>query len=162
MQLLHSYPHLKNRFKNAKLTGKIEAGRLPYYSGPCQVSGDNFLLLGDAARLIDPFTGEGIGNAMASGRYAGEIASECIASGNFSHESTIKYQHLIESRLVPELALSLKLQRLARRENLLNLVIGRASRNENTRKLISEMLYNPAVKNRLSKPGFYIKILLGL
>jgi geranylgeranyl reductase family protein len=162
MQLLHSYPHLKNRFKNAKLAGKIEAGRLPYYTGPCQVSGDNFLLLGDAARLIDPFTGEGIGNAMASGRYAGEIASECIASGNFSHESTIKYQHLIDNRLVPELALSMKLQGLARRQNLLNLVIGRASRNENTRKLISEMLYNPAVKNRLSKPGFYIKILLGL
>ena len=32
--------------------------------------GDGFMLLGDAAGLIDPFTGEGIGNAMASAKYA--------------------------------------------------------------------------------------------
>ncbi|NTV83748.1 MAG: NAD(P)-binding protein, partial [Bacteroidales bacterium] len=60
LHLLQSYPHLKNRFKNGKLNGKIEANRLPYYTGPCQVSGDNFLLVGDAARLIDPFTFENI------------------------------------------------------------------------------------------------------
>ena len=34
------------------------------------------MLLGDAAGLIDPFTGEGIGNAMASAKFAIEVASE--------------------------------------------------------------------------------------
>jgi len=160
--LIQSYPHLKNRFQNAKLAGTIEAGRLAYYTGPCPVAGDGYLLLGDAARLTDPFTGEGIGNAMTSGVYAAETASLCLDKGDFSAKSTINYQQLIESRLVPELKLGLKLQSLARRQNLLNLVIGRASRNEKTRQLISEMLYNQDVKMKLSKPEFYVKILLGI
>ncbi|NTV84730.1 MAG: NAD(P)/FAD-dependent oxidoreductase, partial [Bacteroidales bacterium] len=160
--LIHTYPHLKNRFSHATLAGKIEANRLPFYTGPCRIAGDHFMLLGDAARLIDPFTGEGIGNAMSSGQYAAEIAAECIASSDFSEKNTKKYQQLVADKLAPELALSLKLQGLARRQNLLNLVIGRASRNEKTRRLISEMMYNPDAKKKLSKPDFYIKILLGL
>jgi geranylgeranyl reductase family protein len=160
--LIQSYPHLKNRFINSTLSGKIEANRLPYYTSQCQVAGDHYMLLGDAARLIDPFTGEGIGNAMASGIYAAEVASGCIAGKDFSVDNTKNYQELIDSKLGRELALSLKLQVLARRQNLLNLVIGRASRNEKTRSLISEMLYNQDTKLKLSKPEFYIKILLGL
>jgi menaquinone-9 beta-reductase len=160
--LIQSYPYLKERFINSTLTGKIEAGRLPYYTGQCPVAGDQYMLLGDAARLIDPFTGEGIGNAMASGVYAAEVASTCLAGKDFSETGTKRYQELIDSKLVPELKLSLKLQGLARRQNLLNLVIGRASRNEKTRQLISAMLYNQDMKMKLSKPEFYIKILLGL
>ena len=160
-QLIGSYPYLQERFKYAILQGKIEAGRLPYFTGSTCVSGDQYLLLGDAGRLIDPFTGEGIGNAMASRRYAAETAAECFRTGNFSRDITGKYQQLIESRLVPELSLSLKLQKLARKPALLNLVIGRASRHEKTRKLISSMLYDQDVKMKLGRPGFYMKILLG-
>jgi geranylgeranyl reductase family protein len=160
--LIQSYPYLKKRFKEASLKGKIEANRLAYYNGPCQVAGDQYMLLGDAARLIDPFTGEGIGNAMASGIYAAEIATKCFQSNNFSSDVTKEYQQLIETKLVPELALGLKLQSLARRQNLLNLVIGRASRNEKIKRLISDMLYNQDEKVKLSKPEFYIKILLGI
>lgn len=156
-----SYPDLRSRFKGAKMKGRPEAARLAFYTGPCKIAGDHYLLLGDAARLIDPFTGEGVGNAMSSGRFAAEIAAECMAGGNFTQQVTGKYQEMVESKLVPELALSLKLQSLARYGSLLNLVIGRASANEKTRDLISEMLYNPDVKKRLSKPGFYIKMLLG-
>lgn len=161
-QLIGSYPHLKERFKDARLQGKTEAGRLPYFTGPTRVSGDRYMLLGDAGYLIDPFTGEGIGNAMASGRYAAEIAAECASTGNFSHDITEKYQQLIQNRLIPELALSQKLQKLACKPALLNLVIGRASRHEKTRELISSMLYDPNVKMKLGRPGFYIKILLGI
>jgi menaquinone-9 beta-reductase len=160
--LIQSYPHLKSRFANSSLNGIIEADRLAYYTGPCKVSGDQYLLLGDAARLIDPFTGEGIGNAMSSGRFAAEVAADCFVKNDFSQVCTAKYQEMIDDKLLPELALSLRLQKLARYKNLLNLVIGRASRHEKTRLLLSEMLYNPDIKLKLSKPEFYIKMLLGL
>jgi len=160
--LIEKYPHLKNRFINAKLTGKIEANRLPYYTGPIQIAGDNYLLLGDAARLIDPFTGEGIGNAMVSGFLAAENAEECLKKSDFSFSGTQNYQYKIYEKLDPELALGLKLQSLARRKRLLNLVIGKASRNEKTRNFISEMLYKANTKRNLNKPLFYIKLILGL
>ncbi len=160
-KLIRSYPDLKMRFP-AEIEGvKTEAARLAYYNGPCPMAGKRYLLLGDAARLIDPFTGEGIGNAMVSGRYAAEIASACIVKGDFSGNITREYQSLIDSKLGPELNLGLKLQALAQRQHLLNFVIGRAARSETTRQLISEMLYNQNARMKLSKPEFYIKILLG-
>lgn len=160
--LIEKYPHLKNRFENSTLTGKMEAGKLPYYNGPTRIAGDNYLLLGDAARLIDPFTGEGIGNAMLSGVYAAQTAVDCIEKNDFTSLRTNNYEHLINEKLVGELSLGLKLQKLARRQFLLNLVIGRASRDENTRKSISEMLYSNEQKGKLSNPSFYIKLILGL
>ena len=36
------------------------------------------MLLGDAAGLVDPFTGEGIGNAMVSAKCAIEVAKKSI------------------------------------------------------------------------------------
>ena len=39
------------------------------------------LLAGDAAGLVDPMTGEGIGHAMDSGRLAAEAAAEALAKG---------------------------------------------------------------------------------
>jgi menaquinone-9 beta-reductase len=160
--LIEKYPHLKSRFSGSELQGQIEANRLPYYTTPCKIAGDNYLLLGDAARLIDPFTGEGIGNAMVSGLEAAEIASSCLDKKDYSHSVTQNYQERISQKLYPELSLSLQLQGLARYKGLLNLVIGRASRNENSRNLISEMLYSSKAKKKLSKPGFYLKLLLGL
>lgn len=160
--LIEKYPHLNTRFTHASLAGKIEANRLPFFNGHSKVAGDNYMLLGDAARLIDPFTGEGIGNAMVSGLYAAEITAECLMKNDFSAAGTQVYQQKINKKLFPELKLSLKLQGLARRKMLLNLVIGRASRDENTRKAISDMLYSTDAKNRLNKPYFYLKLLLGL
>jgi len=160
--LIKKYPDLKKRFLNANLTGKIEASRLPFYTGSFPIAGDNYLLLGDAARLIDPFTGEGIGNAMISGLVAAEIAAGCLANDDFSYAGTQHYQKKIEEKLGPELALGMKLQRLARKQILLNMVIGKASRSENIRKLISEMLYSTNTKKKLVKPVFYLKLILGL
>jgi menaquinone-9 beta-reductase len=160
--LIEKYPHLKKRFEKASLNGKMEAARLPYYSGPMQIAGDNYLLLGDAASLIDPFTGEGIGNAMLSGYYAAETAVDCLESKDFTPLITKNYQQKIDKNPGAELKLGLKLQNLARRQFILNLVIGRASRDENTRKSISEMLYSNEQKGKLSKTSFYIKLILGL
>jgi menaquinone-9 beta-reductase len=161
-ELIGRYPHLKSRFAHASLQGKIEAKRLPYYNGPCRISGNNYMLLGDAARLIDPFTGEGIGNAMLSGYIAGNAAADCVEHGHFNEHFTIKYQQQLYQKLQPELSLSLKLQMLARNRRLLNLVIGRASRDEKLRQSISEMLYSDKAKSKLRNPLFYLKILLGI
>jgi menaquinone-9 beta-reductase len=160
--LIDKYSHLKKRFENAKLTGKMEAGKLPYYSGQTKVAGDNYLLLGDAAKIIDPFTGEGIGNAMLSGYYAAETAADCLEKNDFTSLITKNYQHQIDKNPGAELKLGLKLQKLARSQFLLNLVIGRASRNEDIRKSISKMLYSNEQKGKLSNPLFYIKLILGL
>jgi flavin-dependent dehydrogenase len=120
------------------------------------------MLLGDAARLIDPFTGEGIGNAMLSGMKSAATAAWCMANNDFSAGTTSSYETDIREKLVPDLETGLKLQHLARKALLLNLVIGKASRNEKIRMAISEMLYDPKAKNQLSRSSFYLKLIFGI
>ncbi|MBP2132748.1 digeranylgeranylglycerophospholipid reductase [Methanomicrobium sp. W14] len=62
----------------------------------CTVA-DNLIIIGDAARLSDPLTGGGIYNAMYTGRLAGQVASECIASTDCSKEALMKYDTIWRS-----------------------------------------------------------------
>jgi geranylgeranyl reductase family protein len=97
--ILKNNPTLQERFKDAELIGKIEGGSLPLGSRKTVISGDNFMLSGDAASLIDPATGEGIGPAMISGRYAGWHAIKCFEANNFSRKFMKKYDKQVYEKL---------------------------------------------------------------
>ena len=56
----------------------------------CTVS-DGLMVAGDAARVVDPITGGGIGNALYTGRLAAQVASRCIEAGNCSREALMPY-----------------------------------------------------------------------
>ncbi|MDX5435600.1 MAG: geranylgeranyl reductase family protein, partial [Pontibacter sp.] len=70
LHMIEHHPELRQRFANAELVDDIRGYGLPLGSKKRVISGDNYMLLGDAGALIDPFTGEGISNAMISGRWA--------------------------------------------------------------------------------------------
>ena len=76
--------YFRDRFKNAEPLEKPMGWNLPVGSIRRKSYGDGFLLLGDAAGLIDPFTGEGIGNAMYSAKFAVQTAVGAIKSNNFN------------------------------------------------------------------------------
>ncbi len=67
------------------------------------VTADGILLIGDAARMIDPITGGGIINAGLAAKPAGEVAAEAVAVGDTSKEFLQKYEKgwraLIENKL---------------------------------------------------------------
>ena len=50
------------------------------------------MLVGDAARQVDPLTGGGIANAMMAGRLAAEVAAQAIAAGDTSAEALAPYE----------------------------------------------------------------------
>ena len=52
---------------------------------------DGLMLVGDAARMIDPLTGGGIANGCIAGKICGEVAAEAVHAGNPSHELLQKY-----------------------------------------------------------------------
>ena len=151
--------YFKDRFKNAKQLEKPIGWNLPVGSSHRKNHGDGFMLLGDAAGLIDPFTGEGIGNAMVSGKYAMQVAAKSKLSGDYSEEAFSEYDQLLWNEIGKELRTSTKLQSLAKSKFLLNFVIDRASRNEEVQDIISGMLSNEIPKDELSSPLFYFKIL---
>ena len=50
--------------------------------------GNGIALVGDAARMIDPITGGGIGNGMTAGMFLGKILGECKEKDDFSAASS--------------------------------------------------------------------------
>ncbi len=57
---------------------------------PCTVA-DGLMVIGDAARVVDPLTGGGIGSAMYTGKLAAQVASECISAGDCSKAALMPY-----------------------------------------------------------------------
>ncbi len=151
--------HFKNRFENAKKLEKPKGWSLPLGRYKRPNHGNGFMLLGDAAGLIDPFTGEGIGNAMGSAKIAIEIALKAFKNNDFSKKMFSEYDYRVWSEFGPELKTSTKLQNLANYKSLLNLVINKASRNSEIQEIISGMLTKEIPKEKLSNPLFYMKLL---
>lgn len=71
-----------DRFKHAERIGKPRVWPLPLAPSPGPVCGPGLLLAGDAAGLVNPFSGEGIWQALYSGCLAAETAEAIIRGGD--------------------------------------------------------------------------------
>ena len=151
--------YFKERFKGSKRLENPKGWSLPLGRIERPNHGDGFMLLGDAAGLVDPFTGEGIGNAMASAKFAIEVSKEAIKKNDFSKKMFSKYHQLVWGELGSELRTSTKLQNLSNYRMLLNIIINKASRNKDIQDIISGMLTKEISKDKLSNPLFYLKVL---
>lgn len=135
---IEAVPDLKIRFANAELQGKLDGHSLPLGSRRVQMSGAGFMLCGDAASLIDPLTGEGIGNAMASGRLAAMQAIDCFRLSDFTAAHMQAYEAAVWKELGDELLLRTRAQKIFRKmPGLLNVVFSVAGW-EPVRKLIQD------------------------
>jgi geranylgeranyl reductase family protein len=159
LDIIQQHPEFKERFKNAQLVDSIKGYGLPLGSKKRKLSGDNYMLVGDAASLIDPFTGEGIGNAVASGMIAAKYAAQCIEIQKFDGAFMQGYDQLIYKRMWSELNLSRKMQKLLRYPFLFNMVVNKANRSKLLAETISIMFDNLDLRNRLKNPAFYFKLL---
>ncbi len=52
---------------------------------------NGLMLVGDAARIIDPITGGGIANGLLSGKYAGEVLGDCAQANDYSEQALMPY-----------------------------------------------------------------------
>lgn len=157
--LLANDPVLRDRFVNARPLEQVRGHGLPLGSVSRQLSGDRFLLIGDAASLIDPFTGEGVGNAIRSGRVAAEHIVECFRVGNYSAQFNRAYDREIYRRMGKEFRISHGLQRLCRMPWLFNLVVSKARNNPYWHEFLCNALADINVKMRFISPTFYYRLL---
>jgi flavin-dependent dehydrogenase len=75
-----------DRFRGARLVGKRRVWPLPLVA-PMQRAGcPGLLVCGDAGHHVDPLTGEGIWQALATGRLAGEAAARALLGGALDDE----------------------------------------------------------------------------
>ncbi len=70
----------------------LVAGGVPVALPPSRMVTDGCMLIGDAARQVDPLTGGGIANGMAAGRLAAQVAVEAIGAGDVSRSQLRRYE----------------------------------------------------------------------
>jgi len=155
-----SNPLFKDRFANAKLASEVKSWILPLGSKRMKVYGNGYLLVGDAASLIDPFSGEGIGNGLTSGKIAAQVISDALQKNDFTENTLQAYQKALFGELGRSLDTSYKLQMLGRNTFLLNWVIDKAARSPKVQEYISAALINPEKQEQFYSPLFYLKLLL--
>lgn len=160
LHIIQSTPRLKERFRSAELVGKFQGFGLPMGSKKRALSGDGYMLLGDAAGLIDPFTGEGIGNAVISGQVAAQQTLVALQHRNFTARALKPYDAALYARTWSELKLSRRMQSLLRYPWMFNLVVNKANHNKALRDTISFMYEDVDLRSKLKRPGFYLKLLI--
>ena len=102
LRIIEKVPNISNRFLRAELISEIQGSLLPLWSRKTPVSGNNLMLCGDAASLINPASGAGIGQAMQSGRFAGWQALKCFDKNDFSAKYMKSYDNTIREKLWKE------------------------------------------------------------
>jgi len=156
---IEEIPALKERFRHAEALSPLQGWGLPLGSKRFPLSGDGFLLVGDAGSLIDPFTGEGIGNAMKAGYHAANYLALSLKKGRRDAEWLRGYDQLVYRDLGGELQIGKTLQRLTNYPRLFNLVVGKAARNTELKHLITSMFDDISLRKKLKNPLFYLRLL---
>ena len=158
--LIKTHPHLVERFKDARPLETIKGYGLPLGSKKRNLSGERFLLLGDAAALIDPFSGEGIANAIRSGRVAADHVVKCFEQNSYSASFNKAYDKEIYRRMWNEFKISRTLQRVVQYPRLFNFVIKKARQSKYLQQFLIEALAEVEKKKKiLLKPAFYFRML---
>jgi geranylgeranyl reductase family protein len=83
--------------RSSRLTGGWKAAPVRFDFSPRRCAGSGILLVGDAAGLVSPFTGEGISYALESAKTAAEVIDRSVGSSRTSVDLQ-DYSILLESR----------------------------------------------------------------
>lgn len=159
-KIIKENPLFKERFKDAVLEeGSLKGWILPVGSKRRKMHGNGFVLVGDAAGLIDPFTGEGIANAMTSGQIAADWIDKALKDKIYSEVFFSQYENAVWEELGPKMQTSYKLQKMGKRKWLTNLVIRKAAKSKQIQETLASMLDNKEQRKKLTNPLFYLKLL---
>ncbi|MCB9716682.1 MAG: geranylgeranyl reductase family protein [Myxococcales bacterium] len=108
------------RLGGSRPLGRARRWALPLMSRPWPPAGPGVLTCGDAAWSIDPLSGEGIFQALHTGRLAGRAAARALAHGGLDRLAARRYQLACAASLGPT-----SLGRLAIQEGMDHLVAHR-------------------------------------
>lgn len=114
--IIQNSPNLKERFRKAERLDKVKGFGIPLGgTRKIPISGEGFLLIGDAAALVEPVGGHGIGTGIWSGKIAADFILKAFQSQDFSKNFMYQYDMEIERTIGKRLANQAKLQRIVLR-----------------------------------------------
>jgi geranylgeranyl reductase family protein len=159
-EIITSHPLVAPRFIGARKISNAAAYHLPLGNPRFRISGSSYMLAGDAAHLVDPLTGEGVGNALYSGYIAAEQAISCLKEGRFDDSFMKAYDKRIKRVLGKEMKISANFQSLLKFKNMVKLIAKKADGNKHIPGLMSSMFTDLDHRKKLLNPIFILRVLL--
>lgn len=160
LAVLHSHAVLKDDFQHAEMVGKPLGAPIHFGIKDRNLSGDNYILAGDAAGLADPVNANGIGHALISGKLAADMAMECIEKQDFTYFTTKLYSERIIKRLKNSLSGSRYVYRLFNYPRLMSVLSDLVLRLGST-EAAYDLMYAEKPVRMLFTFGFWRKLLSG-
>ncbi|MCK4569331.1 MAG: NAD(P)/FAD-dependent oxidoreductase [Bacteroidales bacterium] len=159
-EIIRNNPLVSPRFRDAERLGKPAACRLPLGNPRFRIAGERYMLAGDAAHLVDPLTGEGVGNALYSGFIAAEQAIDCFNENRFDDAFMLAYGQRIRRVLGKEMSISTNFQKMLKYPRMVKWIAKRADGNKHIPGLMSSMFTDLDHRKKLLNPIFILRVLM--
>jgi len=91
---MRKVPELHDRLKAARQTRPLRF-EADYCYAMEQITGDRFMLLGDAARFVDPIFSSGVSIALSSARFAAPVIQDALAKDSFDASDLESYAEVM-------------------------------------------------------------------
>ncbi len=158
MQAIKS-PRLCDRFQDATLKSPISGWNLPLANKKRKMVDNGVLLIGDAAGLVHPLSGEGISYSMLSGYLAAELLAEVCQGNDFSAAMLKRYKHRLWKEVGLDFLGGSFLQKIGVWKPVINAIIHKAQKNKAFNNMISQLIAGDLGPGALANPLVYLKML---
>lgn len=160
-QFISENPMLKERFKNAEQIGNLRGGALHLGTQSRPISGEGYLLVGDAGGLIDLMSGNGIPQAMISGKIAAEQVAIALQKNDFSSSTLKDYDKKVYKLIKNDLQIGRILSPFLGYDFLGKLFfysLDFLAKRQGLQLLIQKLFYTPNVFKILLNPMSYLSV----
>ncbi len=106
MHHISNNPDILKRIGKGEIEGKIDGWPITFFNSKQKISDDRLMLIGEAAGLINPLSGDGIQYALLSARWASETIETCLKANDFSSDSLYGYTKRVHKEVGYDFALS--------------------------------------------------------
>jgi flavin-dependent dehydrogenase len=155
---LRSYSLLADRLTSSARVTQVR-GVGPLARKVRHVSGDGFLLVGDAAGFFDPFTGEGIYDALRGGELAAATIGNALERGDFCARSLASYERARRQELGAKRRAGWLVQAFVRSPAMMDYAIRRLSTRPTEAATMTGVLGNYRDADALLSPRYLWRVL---
>ena len=160
--IIERNPVLKHKFRNAKRTSSFQGYKLHMGIKQRHISDDRILITGDSAGLIDIISGNGIPQAMTSGKFAALQSVKALQENNFSKEFLKVYDVELHKKINKTLVLGKICYPFLKHKFISKIslrVLSFISTRSKTNEVLRNLLYDNNVKAKLFDPRFYFRLM---
>lgn len=159
-QFINRFPGQEDRLLKTETMGPLKSHPLRTQFGKTRTHADHILVVGDAAGLVNSFSGEGISPAIESAELAALCARTALSSGDLSKTGLAGYSRALESRYRADRRAARMYRFVLDRPALLNRIFRNMYRDPALAFLMAEIIIDMKSPRLALRPGVLARLFL--